>query len=158
MSSLNAAAEPASLLDFLPGTRLEIGSMINVATDVLDILHGVIKWIGVPAGQTTPLVGVELEDALHDTPLDVTNGSYRGRQLFKCPPARGLFVAADQCSADTRFGDPAENDMWQEADGGASAFQGDTRKQFGDVDCPIVEGTHGPMSMSLFFSFFFCSH
>lgn len=119
--------------------------MIEVSTDVLDVLHGVIRWIGVPAGQKSPIVGVELEIALHDSPLDVTNGSYRGRQLFKCASARGLYVAADQCRADRRFGDPAENEVWIAADGKLD-YTGDGRKQFGDVDCPIVEGIHAPMS------------
>lgn len=136
----------------IPGTHLEVGSLIEVSTDVLDVQYGLIKWIGLPDGHQQPLVGVELENEVFNTPLDVTDGTWRGHRLFRCAETRGVFVAADQCSADKRFGDPAEHHApgWTVEDmtgavGGVKNTD-DVRKQFGDVECPIVEGIIPPMS------------
>lgn len=146
----------------IQGTRLEVESVIEVSTDVLDVLYGVIKYIGLPAGHTQQLVGVELEDRqLLDSPLEVTDGLWHGQRLFRCDPGRGLFVMADQCAPDRRFGDPHDDALDDEelagalATGneavwgaGAGAGGGAVRPEFGmtDEECPTVEGTHEPMS------------
>lgn len=157
LNSVNAlsVAAPEPLpenLTHIPDTHLEVGSMIEVTTDVLDVIFGVIRWIGQPEGHRQPLVGVELERELFDSPLDATDGMYHGHRLFHCAPARGVFVSADQCAADTRFDDPAEHHAagWTVEDmtGAAGGVKNtdEVRKQFGNVECPMVEGCIAPMS------------
>lgn len=112
--------------------------MIQVTTDVLDDkLYGVIKWIGIPQGGKSLIVGVELEEFLIDTPIDVTDGTYNGKRLFKCSGGRGLFVQPDQCDIDTRFGD---------CDVAVPVTKDNAEQMFGGVDCPAVQGRIPPIS------------
>lgn len=144
-------------LDTIPGTAMERGTLVTITTEVTDPLDGVVCWIGRPAAGADALVGVELETVPHDTPLDVTNGWWRGRRLFKCDSNRCVFVRPDQCRPDARFeldaacGGDFDADAFEAAAGGSAAAASGTGaldgvQQFGDKDCPVVEGIHPPMS------------
>lgn len=113
--------------------------MIQVTTDILDdSLYGVIKWIGIPpGGKNSLLVGVELEDFIIDTPIDVTDGTYNGKRLFKCSGGRGIFVHPSQCAIDTRFGD---------CEVAVPVTRDNAKQMFGGVDCPAVCGRIPPIS------------
>lgn len=161
--AVNNFVEPttpaAEELYTIPGTRMERGSLVTVSTDVTQPLDGVVCWIGLPAGSAEALVGVELDTVPHDTPLDATNGWWRGRRLFKCDSNRCVFVRPDQCRPDPRFemdetaavGGDFEIGTFDMAACSASLAGGalgglDGVQQFGDKDCPVVEGVHPPMS------------
>lgn len=113
--------------------------MIQVTTDILDDnLYGVIKWIGIPpGGGKSVIVGVELEELMIDTPIDLTDGTYNGKRLFKCSGGRGLFVHPDQCAQDNRFGD---------CDVAVPVTRDNARQMFGGLDCPAVLGRIPPIS------------
>lgn len=88
------------------------------------------------------MVGVELEDEL---PQQASNdGVINGVRLFTCPTGRALFVQPEQCTVDRRFQDVIKpdsplplNDFKNEAEGADN---------FGQIDCPIIEGSVPPMS------------
>lgn len=87
------------------------------------------------------MVGVELETEITDSPIDVTDGLFKGHRFFTCQGGKGLFVHAHACLKDRRFGDtdlPSDGTVLDKA-----------RTQFGNVDCPIVKGTYAPLSKTL---------
>ncbi|XP_011290267.2 uncharacterized protein LOC101889912 isoform X2 [Musca domestica] len=144
----------SSPLPEIPGTGLGVGSMVEVnMPDESGHLYGVIRWIGVPPGVKSIMVGIELEDDYIDKQLLTTDGGFNGISLFKCPAGRGLFVESHQCSSDRRF--TAE----EGADGNdVSVINNNnnykTKQQnvipdepqtFGHMDCPIVPGAIAPI-------------
>ncbi|XP_037957203.1 uncharacterized protein LOC119687095 isoform X2 [Teleopsis dalmanni] len=130
-----------SPLQEIPDTGLVIGSMVEVSVLNNKNLHGVIQWIGVPSGDNSIMVGVELEDEAVDKELCPSNGSYLGVPLFKCPEGRAIFVAPNQCKSDRRF-----TDMEGAVGGKLNVInnQQDT-KLFGQVECPSVPGAVPPL-------------
>ncbi|XP_019890449.2 uncharacterized protein LOC101889912 isoform X6 [Musca domestica] len=145
----------SSPLPEIPGTGLGVGSMVEVnMPDESGHLYGVIRWIGVPPGVKSIMVGIELEDDYIDKQLLTTDGGFNGISLFKCPAGRGLFVESHQCSSDRRF--TAE----EGADGNdVSVINNNnnykTKQQnvipdepqtFGHMDCPIVPGAIAPIT------------
>lgn len=134
----------------IPGTNLGVGSMVEVSTDISENLYGVIRWIGSTTqnGSNTNriIVGVELEEEQPDRPLMLTDGTYNGMRLFRCLPGRALFVHPSQCSKDRRF---ADIDASTSGKGNRSSQILDGKKMFGQVDCPVVEGSVPPLSECL---------
>lgn len=130
----------------IPETNLGLGSVVEVSTDVSEDLYGVIRWIGYSPGNSGGgkgiLVGVELEEDQPEMPLTLTDGSYNGIRLFKCPPGRALFIPPTQCTKDRRF---------QDIERPSTSTAPDNYKLFGHVDCPIVSGSVPPLSELLFF-------
>ncbi|XP_073824540.1 ubiquitin carboxyl-terminal hydrolase CYLD isoform X8 [Musca autumnalis] len=142
----------SSPLPEIPGTGLGVGSMVEVSLpNVSGHLYGVIRWIGVPPGVKSIMVGIELEDDYIDKQLLTTDGGFNGISLFKCPVGRGLFVESDQCSSDRRF--TAEdgaigNDVSVINNNYKSKQQNnipDEPQTFGHMDCPIVPGAIAPI-------------
>lgn len=149
---VNQDSEPfiPTLINEIPGTNLGVGSMVEVSTDVSENLYGVIRWIGsTQSGSSSRIiVGVELEEEQQHRPLLLTDGTYNGLRLFRCPPGRALFVHPSQCSKDRRFVEPDTGTM-NSGTGGKSVRSSqilDGKKMFGQVDCPIVEGSVPPLS------------
>lgn len=137
-------------LNEIPGTGLGIGSMVEVTTDISENLYGVIRWIGSTqtGGNTNHnriIVGVELEDEQTDRPLDLTDGIFNGMRLFRCPPNRALFVHPAQCMKDRRFVEHAVAATANNAK--AKVTVATDPKMFGQVDCPIVEGSIAPLQI-----------
>jgi hypothetical protein len=138
----------------IPGTALELGSLVEVALESGKNLHGVIRWIG----QKRPdydqkmsngynnissndlVVGVELDEPCSERGLRLTDGVYNGQRCFRCPDRRAVFVSPKQCTKDRRFID--------EVGSKASTIRSNTPsdgKAFG-ADCPIIEGSIAALS------------
>uniref|UniRef100_A0A1L8DTI0 ubiquitinyl hydrolase 1 n=1 Tax=Nyssomyia neivai TaxID=330878 RepID=A0A1L8DTI0_9DIPT len=125
----------------VPDANLGLGSVVEVSTDVSEDLYGVIRWIGYTPGNPTKtlLVGVELEEDQPERSLTLTDGSYNGVRLFKCPPGRALFIPPTQCSKDRRF---------QDIDRPTTSTAPDNYKLFGHMDCPSVPGSVAPLKVA----------
>ncbi|XP_056298336.1 ubiquitin carboxyl-terminal hydrolase CYLD [Pseudoliparis swirei] len=82
-----------------PEGELEVGSMVEVNDPPL---VGVIRWIGLIAGVTEPVAGIELDQELSAG----TDGSFLGERHFRCPGNKGLFVKLRNCRRDSRFPAP----------------------------------------------------
>lgn len=93
----------AQSLPIVPNTEFGLGSVVEVLSDIVDGLFGVIKWIGVPPGYNVFVIGLELEDRMPDIPMDVTDGKYHDVRLFDCLPGRGIFLHPNQLGYDHRF-------------------------------------------------------
>jgi ubiquitin carboxyl-terminal hydrolase CYLD len=147
-----------SPLSEIPGNNcLGVGSMVEVSNDVCDNLYGVIRWIGsvsannnaaAAPSRNSIIVGVELEEELVDQPIDLTDGTYNGVRLFRCPPERAVFVSPNQINRDRRFHDDVVTSK-------SSRTSASETKMFGQVDCPKVEGSVAPLSKckAYYFSF-----
>jgi hypothetical protein len=153
---------PSPLID-IPGTALELGSLVEVALESGKNLHGVIRWIGqkhqdldfkMPNGFNGSssnncnelVVGVELDEPCSERGLRLTDGLYNGQRCFRCPDRRAVFVSPKQCTKDRRFVD--------EVGSKASTIRSTTPsdgKAFG-ADCPIIEGSIAALSMRFFLS------
>lgn len=122
--------------------------MVEVSTDISENLYGVIRWIGsTQTGNSNRIiVGVELEEEQPDRPLVLTDGTYNGLRLFRCPPNRALFIHPSQCSKDRRFVEADTGTMSAGTKNVRSSQILDGKKMFGQVDCPIVEGSVPPLS------------
>jgi CAP-Gly domain len=139
------AFEPSPLSEIPGNNSLGVGSMVEVVNDVCDNLYGVIRWVGSVAyasGKSSIIVGVELEDDPGDQQLELSDGTYKGQRLFKCPPDRAIFVGPNQCLRDRRFHDDVVPTSK------ASRSSATETKMFGQVDCPIIEGAVAPLSES----------
>lgn len=158
---------PSPLID-IPGTALELGSLVEVALDSGKNLHGVIRWIGqkhpdldfkMSNGYNSNnnnnnshcnelVVGVELDEPCTERGLRLTDGLYNGQRCFRCLDRRAVFVSPKQCTKDRRFID--------EVGSKASTIRSNTPsdgKAFG-ADCPIIEGSIAALSMTFFFSYY----
>lgn len=139
-------------LSEIPGSSLGVGSMVEVVTDISENLYGVIRWIGSTQGSSNNriIVGVELEDEQADRPLMLTDGTYNGLRLFRCPPGRAIFVHPSQCTKDRRFSDiDVGNSITSKSNRSSQVV--DNTKMFGQVECPVVEGSVPPLSEYFFF-------
>lgn len=91
----------STFYDIPPNTNnLSVGTLVEISTDIIDPLYGVIRWVG-----NDGLAGVELEEDHDHLPLDLTDGTYKGQRFFECAPNRALFVPLSQCQKDSRFQD-----------------------------------------------------
>lgn len=102
-----------------------------------DNVYGVIRWIGYLPSTKILSVGVELEDEQGNQTND--DGAINGARLFTCPPGRALFVQPEQCFVDQRFQDVKPSHSKSESERKAA-------ESFGQIDCPIVEGSVPPLS------------
>ncbi|XP_077460078.1 ubiquitin carboxyl-terminal hydrolase CYLD [Stigmatopora argus] len=77
----------------------EVGSMVEVMSNTGVLVHGVVRWLGVPAGKTSEWAGVELDFDVNGC----SDGTHGGRRLFDCKKNRALFIPVNKCSRDSRF-------------------------------------------------------
>ncbi|XP_041946493.1 ubiquitin carboxyl-terminal hydrolase CYLD isoform X2 [Alosa sapidissima] len=83
--------------------QLDVGSMVEMASNRNVILYGVIRWIGVPAGQKGNWAGIELDDEVGTC----TDGTFHGQRYFTCQGNRAAFVPLEMCVPDGRFHSPS---------------------------------------------------
>lgn len=113
-----------------------------------DSAYGVIRWIGFLPSTKILTVGVELEDEQIQPTNDLNDGSINGERLFKCPAGRALFVSPEQCSVDRRFQDVKVPTKYVSA--GEKEREKQATENFGNINCPIVEGSVPPLSRFYF--------
>ncbi|KAK2889242.1 hypothetical protein Q8A67_014617 [Cirrhinus molitorella] len=77
--------------------EITIGSLVQFLEKTLR--YGIVRWIGYFPDKPEKIAGLELEDS----GSGVTDGIYKGKQYFKCPPYCGLFVKLSSCRPDDRF-------------------------------------------------------
>lgn len=141
--------------EHLERLNLDIGSMVEVSQEGCDNVYGVIRWIGFLPCTKILSVGVELEDEQENHSNE--DGIINGVRLFTCLSGRALFVQPEQCLVDQRFQDVVKPNHVK-SDGERKAAE-----SFGQVECPIVEGSVPPLSKTFFRSSFifdtisFCS-
>nr|CAG4643831.1 EOG090X03LH [Lepidurus arcticus] len=111
---------------------LEIGSLVEVAYNAVP-QYGVVKWLGRLPSQSIFTAGVELEDEV----LTATDGYYKGKRYFVCPPGRGVMVNAEQCTKDSRFLLAVESPRVHLSD--------KSEMDFGSVECVSVPGRVPPL-------------
>nr|CAG4651700.1 EOG090X03LH [Triops cancriformis] len=111
---------------------LEIGSLVEVSYNSVP-QYGVVKWLGHLPNQSIYSVGVELEDEV----LTATDGYYKGKRYFVCPPGRGVIVSPEQCTKDSRFLVPTESPRSKSND--------KSEMDFGSVECVSVPGRVPPL-------------
>ncbi|CAL8394140.1 unnamed protein product [Boreogadus saida] len=92
-----ASVEPQTYSE----TVLGVDSLIefNLAEGVG---YGVIRWIGVVPDRKDTMCGLELEE-----PRGTSDGTFKGKRYFSCPPKKALFVKLESCRPDTRFSIPS---------------------------------------------------
>ncbi|XP_046905719.1 ubiquitin carboxyl-terminal hydrolase CYLD isoform X2 [Hypomesus transpacificus] len=73
--------------------------------------YGTIRWIGRLPDLGHTMAGIELEYS-----LGVSDGTFKGKRLFQCPPQHGLFVKLASCHPDSRFGGAPEGGREREAE------------------------------------------
>ncbi|XP_057703099.1 ubiquitin carboxyl-terminal hydrolase CYLD [Corythoichthys intestinalis] len=78
---------------------LEVGSMVEVMSNIGVTAQGVVRWLGVPGGKTSEWAGIELDFDVNGC----SDGTYGGQRLFTCKKSRALFVPVTKCSPDSRF-------------------------------------------------------
>lgn len=83
--------------------QLEVGSMVELASDRNVILYGVIRWVGVPVGKKGDWAGIELDNEVGTC----TDGTFHGQRYFTCHGNRAVFVPLEMCVPDGRFHSPS---------------------------------------------------
>ncbi|XP_037643010.1 ubiquitin carboxyl-terminal hydrolase CYLD [Sebastes umbrosus] len=78
---------------------LEVGSMVEVVSNLGITVYGVIQWLGVPGEKTDDWAGIELDYDVNGC----SDGIYGGQRYFTCKGNRALFVPVTKCNADSRF-------------------------------------------------------
>lgn len=116
--------------------ELTVGTLVEVQTDVSELLCGVIRWVGNGMG------GIELEEEHGDLPLDLTDGTHAGQRRFTCAPGRALFVPLNRCRRDARFQDDPSEEITR-----LTQSCTDSQDTFGAMDCPPIPGAVPPLSM-----------
>lgn len=71
---------------------------------------GTIRWIGTLPNFDRTMVGIELEGN-----NGVSDGTFKGKRFFSCPPNRGLFLKLISCRPDSRFQGPPKGGHEREA-------------------------------------------
>ncbi|KAL1272776.1 hypothetical protein QQF64_028638 [Cirrhinus molitorella] len=77
--------------------EITVGSLVQFLGKTL--LYGIVRWIGYLPDKAEKIAGLELEDSS----AGVTDGTYKEKRYFKCPPYCGLFVKLSSCRPDDRF-------------------------------------------------------
>ncbi|XP_064546850.1 ubiquitin carboxyl-terminal hydrolase CYLD isoform X2 [Drosophila montana] len=128
-------------LSEIPGTKLTIGSLVEVSDSGPSDFYGVIRWIGIPPNLTNIMVGIEVEDDPNLRNLNTSDGTYNGVRLFKCREGGAIFVPSNKCASDHRFveteGSCLVNTISPDVNG----------IKFGHVDCPPVLGAVPPLGV-----------
>ncbi|XP_062251587.1 ubiquitin carboxyl-terminal hydrolase CYLD [Platichthys flesus] len=78
-------------------TGLSVNSVVEV-TLAKGNAYGIIRWIGNLAEKEQIMAGLELEED-----IGVSDGTFKNRRIFTCPPKRALFVKLISCRPDSRF-------------------------------------------------------
>lgn len=78
---------------------LEVGSMVEVVSNLGVTVYGVVRWLGVPGGKTDEWAGIELDYEVNGC----SDGKYGNQRYFTCTGNRALFVPVTKCSPDSRF-------------------------------------------------------
>lgn len=122
----------------------ELGTLVQLQLlgGKQQLLYGVIKWTGYLPGtqHDEKMAGIELEEEL----LGATNGWHNGSQMFACPDRKAVFVPLTHFARDRRFESARNSTVFPDHNGG-SLLPCATNGDFGDVECPIVPGFHGPI-------------
>ncbi|XP_051752653.1 ubiquitin carboxyl-terminal hydrolase CYLD isoform X2 [Ctenopharyngodon idella] len=63
-----------------------------------NLVYGIVRWIGYLPDYPEKSALLEVEEG-----TGVSDGTYKGKQYFKCPPQSGLFVKLSCCRPDDRF-------------------------------------------------------
>ncbi|XP_047135231.1 ubiquitin carboxyl-terminal hydrolase CYLD isoform X1 [Hydra vulgaris] len=66
-----------------------------------NVYNGILRWKGFVPQVSHELAGIELDDL--NPYLVTTNGTFNGRQLFKCSNGKAYFVKLSSCKPDSRF-------------------------------------------------------
>ncbi|ALC39181.1 CYLD, partial [Drosophila busckii] len=123
----------------IPGTKLTVGSLVEVSNSEYADLYGVIRWIGIPPGSSNVMVGIEVEDDPNIRNLSASDGTYNGVRLFQCREGGAIFVPSNKCTNDRRF-------VEAEGSHSTSRLSADLEApKFGHVDCPTVLGAVPPI-------------
>ncbi|KAL4630627.1 ubiquitin carboxyl-terminal hydrolase CYLD-like [Arapaima gigas] len=78
---------------------LEVGSVVEVATEGGVPMYGVMRWMGVPKGKRGNWAGIELDYEV----VGCTDGTFGSQRYFTCGGNRAVFVPLDSCRPDSRF-------------------------------------------------------
>ncbi|XP_069376421.1 ubiquitin carboxyl-terminal hydrolase CYLD [Paralichthys olivaceus] len=76
---------------------LTVNSVVEV-TLAAGNSYGIIRWIGPLADKEQIMAGLELEED-----RGVSDGTFKNKRFFTCPPRRALFVKLSSCRPDSRF-------------------------------------------------------
>ncbi|KAK7144803.1 hypothetical protein R3I94_011026 [Phoxinus phoxinus] len=77
--------------------EISVGSLVQFIVGK-KIAYGIVRWIGYLPDYPEKSALLEVEDG-----SGVSDGTYKGKQYFKCPPQSGLFVKLSICRPDDRF-------------------------------------------------------
>ncbi|XP_058634497.1 ubiquitin carboxyl-terminal hydrolase CYLD isoform X2 [Onychostoma macrolepis] len=77
--------------------EITAGSLVQFLGKTL--VYGIVRWTGYLPDKPEMIAGLELEDSS----AGVTDGIYKGKRYFNCPPHCGLFVKLSSCRPDDRF-------------------------------------------------------
>ncbi|KTG42659.1 hypothetical protein cypCar_00008979 [Cyprinus carpio] len=87
-------SEMGGVTDF---DEINVGSLVQILGKKLS--YGIVRWVGCLPDCLEKIAGLELEDSS----AGVTDGTYKGKRYFNCPPHCGLFVKLSSCRPDDRF-------------------------------------------------------
>ncbi|XP_030556658.1 ubiquitin carboxyl-terminal hydrolase CYLD isoform X1 [Drosophila novamexicana] len=128
-------------LSEIPGTKLTIGSLVEVSDSGPSDFYGVIRWIGIPPNSTNIMVGIEVEDDPNLRNLNTSDGTFNGVRLFKCREGGAIFVPSNKCASDHRFVDTEGSCLVGTISPDVNGIK------FGHVDCPSVLGAVPPLGV-----------
>ncbi|XP_059416220.1 ubiquitin carboxyl-terminal hydrolase CYLD-like isoform X2 [Carassius carassius] len=87
-------SEMGGVTDF---DEMTVGSLVQILGK--ELAYGIVRWVGYLPDCLEKIAGLELEDSS----AGVTDGTYKGKRYFNCPPRCGLFVKLSSCQPDDRF-------------------------------------------------------
>lgn len=76
---------------------ISVGSLVQFILGE-KLTYGIVRWIGYLPDYPEKSALLEVEEG-----CGVSDGTYKGKQYFKCPPQSGLFVKLSSCQPDDRF-------------------------------------------------------
>ncbi|MBN3314593.1 CYLD hydrolase, partial [Atractosteus spatula] len=120
---------------------LSLNSVVEVSLSEGRTVYGTVRWIGRLPDSEGIRVGLELEED-----KGVSDGTFKGRRLFQCPPKRGLFVRQSSCRPDSRFQPPGKRDGkasgWHTVQGSANshAVPSTVAPLWGDQAVQVLSG------------------
>ncbi|XP_048055919.1 ubiquitin carboxyl-terminal hydrolase CYLD isoform X2 [Megalobrama amblycephala] len=77
--------------------EISLGSLVQFIVGK-KIVYGIVRWIGYLPDYPEKSALLEVEEG-----SGVSDGTYKGKQYFKCPPQSGFFVKLSCCRPDDRF-------------------------------------------------------
>ncbi|XP_052455629.1 ubiquitin carboxyl-terminal hydrolase CYLD [Carassius gibelio] len=87
-------SEMGGVTDF---DEITVGSLVQILGK--ELAYGIVRWVGSLPDCLETIAGLELENSS----AGVTDGTYKGKRYFNCPPRCGLFVKLSSCRPDDRF-------------------------------------------------------